>query len=140
MPVGDLEARYGPEVAKAASALQAPGEISPVVATEKGFHILRLKARTPARTLPLEEVKMQIRNRLFSERRTAASDALMKRLKDESSFTLDEAALAQLAPAPAPAGAPVPLHPGMGGMPAAGPPHPATSRTAPGPTPPPAAK
>jgi len=101
LPLGDLQARYGAEVADAAKGLQAPGDISQVVATDKGFHLLRLKARTPAHTVPLDEVKMQIRNRLYSERRTAASDELTARLKKESGYTLDEAALAQIAvPAP----------------------------------------
>jgi len=122
MPVADLEARYGTEVALAAKALQNPGEVSPVVATDKGFHILRLKSRVPARVQSLDEVKMQIRNRLFSERRTAASDDLLKRLKAESGFTLDEAALAQLAAAPPGPGAPAGGHPGIGGPPGA--PHP----------------
>jgi len=116
MPLGDLEARYGSEVALAAKGLQASGEISPVVSTEKGFHLLRLKARTPAHTLPLEEVKTQIRNRLFSERRTAASDELMKRLKAEANYTLDEAALAQIS-GPAAPGTPGMGHPPIGGMP-----------------------
>ena len=119
MPVADLEARYGTEVAQATKALQNPGDLSPVVVTDKGFHILRLKARTPARVQSLDEVKMQIRNRLFSERRTAASDELLKRLKAESGFTLDEAALAQLAPGPAGPGAPAIGHPGTGGTPGA---------------------
>jgi peptidyl-prolyl cis-trans isomerase C len=122
MPVADLEARYGTEVAQAAKALQNPGDLSPVVVTEKGFHILRLKARVPARVQSLEEVKMQIRNRLFSERRTAASDELLKRLKAESGFTLDEAALAQLAATPSGPGAPAGGHPGIGGPPASHPP------------------
>ncbi len=117
MPPGDLEARYGSEVAQAVKGLQTPGEISPVVATEKGFHVLRLKARNPARVLPLEEVKAQIRNRLYSERRTAASDELMKRLKTEANFTLDEAALAQIStPGAMPGG---PGHPPMGPPPPA---------------------
>jgi peptidyl-prolyl cis-trans isomerase C len=122
MPVADLEARYGTEVAQAAKALQNPGEVSPVVATDKGFHILRLKSRVPARVQSVDEVKMQIRNRLFSERRTAASDELLKRLKAESGFTLDETALAQLAAAPAGPGAPVGGHPGIGLPPAVHPP------------------
>ena len=89
--------------ADAAEALTTVGEISPIVTTEKGFHLLRLKAQTPARSLPLDDVKAQIRNRLFSERRTAASDELMNRLKAQSGFTLDEAA--EFADASAAAGA-----------------------------------
>jgi peptidyl-prolyl cis-trans isomerase C len=108
MPLADLQARYGAEVADAAKALQAVGAISPVVSTDKGFHILRLKARTAAHTLPLDEVKAQIRNRMFSERRTAASDELMNRLKAQSGYTLDEAALAKIS-VPSPGG------PGMQG-------------------------
>jgi peptidyl-prolyl cis-trans isomerase C len=117
MPATDLEARYGTEVGQATKALQNPGDLSPVVATDKGFHVLRLKSRVPAHTQALEEVKMQIRNRLYSERRTAASDELMKRLKTESGYTLDEAALSQIAVAPAGPGAPAGGHPGMSGLP-----------------------
>jgi peptidyl-prolyl cis-trans isomerase C len=141
MPLADLEARQGPDVAKAAKALQTPGEISPVVATDKGFHILRLKARNPAHTLPLEEVKATIRNRLFTDRRTKASDELLKKLKADSNFTLDEAALADLSPGVPAAGAFPPGHPGMGGMPGM-PPGPARmppARTQ-SPTPPPQTK
>ena len=138
MPVADLEARYGAEVAQATRALQNPGDLSPVVATEKGFHLLRLKARVPARVQTLDEVKMQIRNRLYSERRTAASDELMKRLKSESGYTLDEAALAQIAAAPPGPGAPAAGHPGMGpipgGMPGAV--HPPVPQPPQGPPPP----
>lgn len=115
MPLGDLQARYGAEVAEAAKGLQAPGDISPVIATEKGFHLLRLKARTPAHTLPLEEVKMQIKNRLSSERRTAASEELMTRLKSESGYSLDEAALAQVS-------IPTQGMPGLSAPPTMGPP------------------
>jgi peptidyl-prolyl cis-trans isomerase C len=137
MPIADLEARYGAEVGQAAKALQNPGDLSPVVATDKGFHILRLKAHVPARTQSLDEVKMQIRSRLFSERRSAASDELMKRLKAESGYTLDEAALAKIVTAPAGPGSPAMGHPGLtpppGGMPGAG--HPAAAPP-PGPPPP----
>ena len=117
MTLPDLEARYGPELGAAAKSLQASGDLSPVVATDKGFHVLRLKARTPARVVSLDEVKAQIRNRLYSERRTAASDELMKRLKSESGYTIDEAGLAQLAPAPPAPGMPPMGHPGMSALP-----------------------
>jgi peptidyl-prolyl cis-trans isomerase C len=124
LPLGDLQARYGAEVSDAAKGLQAPGDISPVIATEKGFHVLRLKARTPAHTLPLEDVKPTIKNRLYAERRTAASDELLTRLKKESGYTLDEAALAQVA-------APAPNVPGF--QPPHGPGAPAPARTVTGP-------
>lgn len=127
MPLGDLQARYGTGVADAAKALQKTGEISPVVSTDKGFHVLRLKARMPAHTLPLEDVKMQIKNRLYSERRTAASDELMKKLKTESDYKLDEAALAQVSPPAAT------MPPGMQGMPGG---HPGTGGMPGGPRPP----
>ncbi|MGZ6079140.1 MAG: peptidyl-prolyl cis-trans isomerase [Myxococcaceae bacterium] len=118
MPLPDLQARYGAEVADAAKALKTVGEISPVVTTDKGFHILRLKAQMPAHVLPLDDVKAQIRNRMYSERRTAASDELMNRLKTQSGYTLDEAALAQIAvPAPTTPGTPGGPHGGMPGMP-----------------------
>lgn len=128
MPYPDLQARYGAEVADAAKALTTIGEISPIVTTEKGFHLLRLKAQMPAHALPLDEVKAQIRNRMYSERRTAASDALLARLKAESGYTLDEAALAKLT-------IPGPAAPGMPGMPPAHPPAPG-SPAAPGAPPP----
>jgi peptidyl-prolyl cis-trans isomerase C len=129
MTLADLRTRYGAEVADAAKALTAVGQISPVVATDKGFHVLRLKALVPAHTLALDDVKAQIKSRLYSERRTAASDELLNRLKQQSGYTLDENAIAQLSvPAPtAPPGMPggMPGMPaGMPGMPAAG--HPPT--------------
>jgi parvulin-like peptidyl-prolyl isomerase len=103
----DLQTRLGAEVANAAKGLTNPGEISSVVATDTGFHILRLKAHIPARVQTLPEVKGQIRSRMAAERRNTASEALMTRLKNEMGYKLDEAALAQLnaAPPPAPAGA-----------------------------------
>jgi len=131
MTVTDLEARYGVEVGEAAKALQATGDISPVVGTAKGFHVLRLKARTPARVLSLDEVKSQIRSRLYGERRTAANDELMKRLKAEAGYALSDAALAQVAPAPPP-GMPGLGLPGAGGMPAG----PRPQMASPPPTPP----
>jgi parvulin-like peptidyl-prolyl isomerase len=107
MPLGDLQARYGADVAEAVKGLQSAGQISPVVATDRGFHILRLKARLPVHVLPLEDVKLQIKNRLYSERRSAASEELLNRLKSESGYSLDETALAQIS-------GPSPSLPGQG--------------------------
>jgi len=46
--------------AEAAFALQNPGDVSPVTHSEFGFHVILLKERRPAETMPFEEVKPQI--------------------------------------------------------------------------------
>ena len=137
MPIPDLQARHGTEVAQAARALETVGAISPVIATPKGFHVLRMKGRTPERTQSLQEAQPQIRSKLFSERRTTAINTLVNRLKSEADYKLDEAALTQISTPPTTV--PGMPHPGMGpgGMPGAGPPRPPMGAAPPGSVPPP---
>jgi peptidyl-prolyl cis-trans isomerase C len=51
-----------------------PGIIPQVVTSSMGHHIFRLDRKTPGRTLPLEEVKGQIRASLLAERRAEKLD------------------------------------------------------------------
>lgn len=61
---GDLglfaRGKMTPAFEKAAFALGRPGEISDVVKTEFGYHIIRLDERIPARRRPFEEVRDQL--------------------------------------------------------------------------------
>ena len=59
--------RYTPAFADAAKALKNVGDISPVVKTQYGYHILKLTARTPDVQQKFEDVRAQIVERLRTD-------------------------------------------------------------------------
>jgi parvulin-like peptidyl-prolyl isomerase len=63
---------HPPGVIAAAFALKEPGDISDVVASNDGFHVLRLVERQPKRVRPFAEVKAEAKARLFHQRRAQA--------------------------------------------------------------------
>ncbi len=67
-----------PEFEKAALALTKPGELSPVVETQFGYHILKLADHRAAGAVPFEEAKPRI---VASLRRTAVNESLQKRVE-----------------------------------------------------------
>lgn len=70
---------FVPEFSEAAWALQNVDDISDVVETEFGYHIIKLTGKTDASTTPLEDVRDSIVTYLEQERSGAAAEAL----KDE---------------------------------------------------------
>jgi len=65
MDAGDK--KYVHEFSTAASALKKPGELSPLVKTDFGFHIIKLVERTPDKKPAFAEVKDQIVAKLRSD-------------------------------------------------------------------------
>ena len=55
-----------PEFEKAAFAMTKPGQISPIVKTQFGYHIIKLNSKTPASVMTLAQVKEAIRADLIN--------------------------------------------------------------------------
>lgn len=99
---GDLgffeRGRMAAEFDKAAFALANPGDLSDVVRTSFGYHIIRLEERRPASRQPLEKVRdsmvNDLMNREIRSRRQLATEAIGQQIK------LNEEAIAAFAKEP----------------------------------------
>lgn len=86
---GDLgfgpASRYVPEFSKAMDALKTNGQVSDLVKTQFGWHIIKLEDRKPSRVLPYEEVGERLREaaskRLVTDKRLAMTNGLIKDAK-----------------------------------------------------------
>lgn len=62
----------------------SPGEVSPLIETEIGIHILRLEESRPGITQPFEQVKEAIANRLYQEKHQESQEKWMSSLKNKA--------------------------------------------------------
>ncbi|MDI1450300.1 peptidyl-prolyl cis-trans isomerase [Polyangium sp. 6x1] len=67
--------------ARAASALEARGDTSPLVPTSYGVHVIVLLERTPAQSVPLEERRRLVRDEVVWGRASAARSKLLEGLR-----------------------------------------------------------
>jgi peptidyl-prolyl cis-trans isomerase C len=106
---GDLgffgHGRMVPEFEAAAFALDEQGEISEVVKTPYGFHIIQLEERREGQPKPFDQVKEQIRASLRNEALQERTKGFYDQLKQQADLTIDEVVLervAQSIPEPSP--------------------------------------
>lgn len=111
----ELGAQYGAEVAAAAAKLVKVGDLSEaVVETANMLHVLKLQGRQLALNLSLEQAKPTIQQLLANETKQERFRALVERLKKDSKYELNDAALAAMVVDPkAPAVTPTTPAPGF---------------------------
>lgn len=88
----DLESQSR-ELAAAAFALVKTGEVSGVVESDRGFHILKLTARQPAVNRAFDEVRAQISARLSREANAKQFDSFVAKLRESAKIEIVDAEL-----------------------------------------------
>ncbi|HEV2881565.1 MAG TPA: peptidylprolyl isomerase [Pyrinomonadaceae bacterium] len=68
-----------------------PGEVSEVVETEYGYHVIKLTGREPARAVRLEEAAPEIRTRLLAEKRARLLALWLKEARGKAKVSIKEA-------------------------------------------------
>ncbi len=85
-------AQMVPEFSKAAYGLK-PGEVSEVVRSPFGFHVIKFVDRKKGTPLKLDDVKEQLRRKLADERRGQRFQEWMKELQASAKITREESLL-----------------------------------------------
>ena len=71
--------------------------MSPPVRTAQGYHLLKLTGRRKALVRSLDEVKPQIKNRLYRDKRQQAMEDYVKKLREKANVEVHEDRLAKVA-------------------------------------------
>jgi parvulin-like peptidyl-prolyl isomerase len=82
--IGPLNlSELSPELQSLVGAMKA-GDISQVLRAQKGYQLLKLEATSVAETLPFEQARDQISEKVFAEKRKAEFDKYLKKLRGEA--------------------------------------------------------
>jgi len=83
-------------VVEAAFALKEVGDISPPVASDKGYHVLKLTQRRPGFTRPLEGVSAEIKRLILLDRRAKKQEEMVAEMRQKLKVQIYEDELAKV--------------------------------------------
>jgi len=72
-----------PELRKLIESMK-PGDVAELVRTSRGYQILKLEAITPTQTLPLDQAREQISERVFTDKRRAEFQKYLQKLRAQA--------------------------------------------------------
>jgi len=61
-----------------------PGDISPVIRTQRGYQVLKLESTTAVQTMPFEQAREQISDRVFTDKRKEEFQKYLEKLRKEA--------------------------------------------------------
>lgn len=70
-----------------------PGDVTPILRTPRGYQILQLVSRTPAKVTPFDKAREQISGRVFTKKRQEAFAAYLKKLRSQAIIQWENAPL-----------------------------------------------
>lgn len=86
-----------PQIRKVAFSLRRTGNVySKLVKTDAGYHIVALTGKRPQLTRTFEQAKRSIRHKLLKEKKDAAMEALLAKLRSEIKVEVDTEALKEI--------------------------------------------
>jgi parvulin-like peptidyl-prolyl isomerase len=92
----ELTKSYNKELADAAFSIIMPGAIAGPIETPTGVELVKMQVKTVAMNHSFDESKESIRQRMARERRSRDYDEWMKKLRESTAVTIDEAELAKV--------------------------------------------
>jgi peptidyl-prolyl cis-trans isomerase C len=89
----ELTRAYGKELADAVFSLNMPGEKAGPIETPNGVELVKMQMKTAAANHSFDESKDAIRQRMASERRSRGYDELLKKLREGTAVSINDAEL-----------------------------------------------
>lgn len=98
--LGPFSKKQRPELAEAAFSLKKPDQVKGPVKTKRGFHLLQLVRRIPARKETFQQAQDSLQSRLRARKRQDVKKELLGRLRESAEIHLDNQMLEGLSISP----------------------------------------